>query len=138
VNRIALAIVLGCAAIAAALYFGLRERAAPATAAHDVQRALPPDRDVVSALTMQAAGQLEAERAQIVAACWTGPRDPQRYDVQIAVGADGREIGRSVSEVRDAPSRPDIAACVRRQNFPPIAIAPPGTPLTITIPLVLP
>jgi len=135
VTRVAVAIVVGCLAIAGAVYLGLRARAAPTAA----PRALaPPDRDVLRALEMQAVGQLEAERAALDAACWTGPRMPSRYDVEIAIDARGREIGRSVSERRDQPSRADVAACVRTVPVQPISVAPPGTPVTLTIPLVLP
>ena len=133
-TRIAIAIVVGCLAIAAALYLGLREHATTTP----VHAPAPPDRDVIRALEMQAAGQLEATRAQMVEACWTGPRTPSRYDVEIAIDARGHEVGRSLSEVRDEPSRADVAACVRKLRTPAISVAPPGSPVTLTIPLVLP
>jgi hypothetical protein len=135
VTRIAIAIVVGCLAIAAALYLGLRERGA---APPPVHAPAPPDRDVIHALEMQAAGQLEATRAQMVEACWTGPRTPSRYDVELAIDARGHEVGRSLSEVRDEPSRADVATCVRKLRTHAISVAPPGSPVTLTIPLVLP
>ena len=133
-TRISIAIVVGCLAIAGALYFGLRARepAAP------VPPVTAPDADVIRALSMQAAGQLEAQRARIDAACWTGPRGVTRYDLQLAIAADGREVGRSLLELRDPPSRADVGACVRGLTLPPLRVAPPGAPVTLTIPLVLP
>ncbi len=136
VTRIAIAIVVGCLAIAGALYFGLRARAPIAT---PIDAPRPPDRDMLRALEMQAAVQLEATRAQLDDACWLGPgRTPSRYDVEIAIDARGHEVGRSILELRDQPSRSDVAACVRNLRTTVISVAPPGTPVTLTIPLVLP
>jgi hypothetical protein len=136
VTRIAVAIVVGCLVIAAALYLGLRTRNAPQSQVRGTSPT-PPDHDVIRALEMQAAVQLEAERAHMVDACWSGPRTPSRYDFEIAIDARGNEVGRSLSEVRDQPSRPDVAACVRKLYARPIKVAPPGAPVTLTIPLVL-
>lgn len=137
-TRIAVAIVVGCIAIAVALYLGLRARDAPPPQLPPPPVA--PDRDTIRALTMQAAAQLEGQRARIDAACWpqTGSADPARYDVELAIAADGHELGRSVLELRNQPSRADVAACIRRLALPPMAIARPGQPVTLTIPLVLP
>ena len=137
VTRIALAIVAGCALIAIALYLGLT-RGPPPIPPSSLPRSAAPDADTLRALTLQAAGQLEKQRAPMTGACWSGPRDPARYDVQLAFDATGREIGRSILELRDQPSRSDVAACLRALVQVPIVIAPPGTPVTLTIPLVLP
>ena len=140
VTRIALAILGGCALIAIAVFLALwltlhRE---PPPAAPIPTAAAPPDADTLRALTIQAAGQLEKQRAPMTGACLRGERTPTRYDLQLAFDPAGHEIGRSLLELRDPPSRPDIAACLRALTLPPIVIGPPGTPVTLTIPLVLP
>ncbi len=139
-TRIALAILGGCALIAIAVFLALwlALHRDPPPAAPVPTLPATPDADTLRALTMQAAAQLEKQRAPMTGACARGDRSPTRYDVQLAFDPTGHEVGRSILELRDQPSSSDIAACLRALRPAPTVIAPPGTPVTLTIPLVLP
>lgn len=75
--------------------------------------------------------------------CWAptlaAAPEPARstYSVQITFDADGREIARGVSELRDTDSRSDVANCLGRSDLT-LQIPPPGQIVSVVVPLHFP
>jgi hypothetical protein len=133
-------ILLGCGLIAAALYFGLRHgpsstASAPAVVASPAPPA-PPALTAAATASEPPPSALAAIRAAMLAEkervfkpkCWqpaiAKAPEPARssYSISTSFDATGKEVMRGVSELRDVPSRPDVAQCLR------------GLPMGLTIP----
>lgn len=114
---IAAAIFGGCVVIAVALYLALR----PPAPVRPPPRPVPAmpvvrsEREVTSDVTAALVANLPAWRA----ACWdpaiaiTPEPATSRYTFDLTIGPDGREVARGISELRDEPSRADVARCLR-------------------------
>jgi len=114
---IAAAIFGGCVVIAVALFLALRVPPAPAPPKRPVpsRPVVRSETEVTGDVTAALAAQLPALRA----ACWdpaiavTPEPATSRYTFDLTVGPDGREVARGISEIRDEPSRADVARCLR-------------------------
>jgi hypothetical protein len=146
-----LSILAGSCIIGAGVYFGLAARApasvvpaatapAPATPPAATKTAAPDARD----LAAQVAAELARRKAWYATECWAPAlkADPSiatsRYRFMISLDAQGKENGRGISELRDAPSRPDVARCLRQLVEPPIQIRSPGEPAQVELDVELP
>ncbi len=93
-------------------------------------------------VTGDARALLEKERAQLTATCWAkaaaAKAEPATasFVYSIAFGADGREMGRAVSEAKTG-ERPEVADCLRI-TVTPMTIAPAGQPVMVKVTLALP
>lgn len=59
------------------------------------------------------------------------------YTINLTFNADGVEIARGISEIRDTDSRPDVANCLRMLPIG-LTIPPPHTPVAMTLALDFP
>lgn len=108
--------------------------AAPSSTA--TAAASPP---AVKQLRQHAQRALEAEKPRFVERCWTpsaGGPDQIKLVFELLFDADGKEIGRGVTEVRDM-ARPEVADCVRGLPLG-LTIPPPGRPVELRVALLLP
>jgi hypothetical protein len=163
---IAGSVLLGSVVIALGLYFGLRAsstaapyagpaHAAPGSAAPALPRgeALPRPAESGPAergppapgtsVSADAAAALAAMHGELKKKCWEPAIAAQpaparsKYLVSLSFDKDGREVGRGISEIRDADSRPDVATCLRGV-VAPLKISPPQQFVTVEIPLAFP
>ncbi len=100
------------------LYFGL-QRGQP-SAAPPVP--LPPPTVPAAQVQNALRAAFEKERRErFIPLCWEPAfrAEPapaiSRYTIQFAFNADGVEIGRAISELKNQPSRVDVATCLRQQ-----------------------
>jgi hypothetical protein len=97
--------------------------------------------DLVARVAEQARERLEGLRPLLVRRCWPegGPRSraASTVVVNLTFDASGREIARGISESRRAPAG-EAGACLRKLRDAPIAIAPPGATVGVSVPLTLP
>jgi hypothetical protein len=156
------AILIGSVVIGAGLYFGLRERAsAPAPSARPAAPApsvtsepdgsidppppstTPRKAPVDTARAKQAvAAAIAKHRPMILERCW-GPaaakdKDPPRvrWTFNFSFDAEGKQIGRGVTEYREA-FRPDVTRCLQAE-LPVIEIPAPGESVLLEVDLELP
>jgi len=152
-NPIAVSIVVAGALVGLGLAVGVRGRTAPAAsssgdaagaASPSAARPVLPPRiiDQQKART-DASAALEAFRRKMIETCW-GPAlarsakpATSRYQVNFTFAGDGLEIARGISEVRDQPSRPDVAGCLRQQQIG-LRIPAPGGAVQFELPLAFP
>lgn len=132
---IALAGLLVGAGLAVGLYFGLRRAPAPAAPIADRKPPMdapapPPD------LVRIVRSALEPLRLEWRAACWKAP-PASSHMIELAFDASGQEIARSILDERGR-SRDDVTVCLREQPYKALRIAPPGTPVTLRLPLAFP
>ncbi|MFO0547394.1 MAG: hypothetical protein U0271_03345 [Polyangiaceae bacterium] len=79
----------------------------------------------------------------IKAKCWdpivakTPEPKISTYHLSLSVDANGNEVAHGLGEVRDKPSRQDVAACARNLQWR-ASVPAPGEPLTIEFDLELP
>lgn len=59
------------------------------------------------------------------------------YRLNLALTPEGKLVGIGWSEVREAPSRPDVAQCLRQERFT-FSVSPPGSSLSLDIPVEFP
>jgi hypothetical protein len=84
----------------------------------------------------------EAQRARLVRECWTPSvaraAEPKQVAITFMLGYDegGRPLTRGLREDLTRV-RPDVTECVTRA-LPMAPIAPPGTPVRVTVTLTLP
>jgi hypothetical protein len=90
---------------------------------------------VLPAATRQVEATITARRAAIRQACWTGDGPSSAsFKLEASFAADGTLLSRSIADDRQAPG---IGPCVRAQELP-LAIDPPGQPLTVQATITLP
>lgn len=138
-NNNAVAIVVGCGLIAAAIFFGLRSRPADTVGAGAPAAPAPTvDRRNVEA---EVARALEENRASFVERCWTpvvakqpGPTESS-YTFDIEIDAQGRQIARGIHSGPGA--REDVANCLRLL-IAPIKVTAPGRRVNVRVPMKLP
>ena len=93
--------------------------------------------------TAEAQKAVAAWKKQLVPKCWAPmvAKAPEpatsKYSLQIAFDADGKEVGRGVSELRGTPSRADVADCLRSEKLG-LSIPAPGAPITVEVELAFP
>jgi hypothetical protein len=127
-------ILVGAAMIAAAVYFGLRDRSPTSEGA-------PSPSPVVDAQAAATAA-LEAQRATFVEQCWKPAAaerpapDHSSYLFDLAFDERGVEVGRGISEVT-RESRADVARCLRALPGS-ITIPPPGARRSARVTITLP
>jgi hypothetical protein len=98
--------------------------------------------ELKSTVAKQAAKALEAEREELVKACWepavkASPEPPKaKYIYNVSFDADGKEIARGVSETREM-SRSDVAQCLRDRPLS-LRIPPPGVNVGVDVTFILP
>ncbi len=99
----------------------------------------------------EAAKKAEAEAVKAIAKlkadwtknCWEPAlktkAEPKtsKYRVNLAISPEGKLIGIGWNELRDAPSRPDVAQCLRQERFT-LDLTPPGSALSLDIPVEFP
>jgi len=131
----ALAIAVAGACIGLGLYLGrpptVGPTPAPAVAATDTAKA---HRELVA--------WLESQRPAFIQKCWEPSvalaAEPARasYTFNLVVDRDGKEVGRGISEFRDA-FRADVGTCLRGLTER-VTISPPGDSVTATLTVTLP
>jgi len=147
-----LSILLGGAFIGSGLYFGLREREGPSVTAVAVTASAPPPRAAPAPqpdypalqeiVARQAAQALEAQRPDMVRACWAPAvaKTPQpaaaTYRYNLSFDAEGRQVSLGISEIR-GQSRTDVAVCLRSRPLA-LQIAPPRVVVNVDVPVTLP
>ncbi|GMV44597.1 MAG: hypothetical protein AMXMBFR64_63130 [Myxococcales bacterium] len=103
--------------------------------------ASPEVQSAVLSAAVEALGDLKAD--DMVPRCWVpslaAAPEPARstYSVQITFDAEGREIARGVSELRDTDSRSDVANCIGRSVLT-LRVPPPGQTVSVVVPLHFP
>lgn len=137
----ALAIVVAGAFIGLGLFFGLKKEAPPLPAA---SAPADPTQDAKAVAARAAlAAWLEAQRPIFVSRCWapSAARDPNppraSFTYSLAVDENGKEVGRGITEHRDA-FRSDVADCLRTQANAPASIPPPGASVSVQLTITLP
>ena len=149
-NPIAIAIVIAGAVIGLGLFLGIRSiRTAgtpnvngPAAMAAGTRPPPPPPRDPAM-VRGDAVAVLEQFRRHMIESCWRpalakSPKPATSFFVvNFTFAGDGLEIARGISEVRDQPSRPDVAACLRQQPIG-LRIPAPGGAVQLELPLAFP
>jgi hypothetical protein len=115
--------------------------AVPQPAAAPPPAASPSAEAVVERATAEVKAQLELRRPELSARCWasSGPestRASATVTFNVAFDAQGREVMRGVSEDRRARA-PALAKCLR-ETEDRLAIAPPGSGVTVAVPLTFP
>lgn len=100
--------------------------------------------DVKARATTDAKAAVLAEKkANWTAKCWTpalaANKEPatSKYSLSLSFDPEGKQVGQGVSELRDAPSRPDVSSCLSRQPMS-LKIPPPGMPVYVEVPLEFP
>jgi hypothetical protein len=140
---LAAAIVIGGGFIGLGLYFGLRRESPPAappasTSGAPVTSSFPsgatsagldappPKTDARAAAHLA----LEKLKPTFTQKCWTpaiqqtSEPGTSTYTMQVSFDESGREVGRGISELRDQPSRSDVAQCLRQL---PLSLKIPAT-----------
>ena len=116
-------------------------RASPLAAPIAAKGALPPP-DLVATVRNEAAVRFEAQRQQIVSACWPvgglrNGRTSAQIRVNVTFDREGREIARGIQEDRRASSS-EFTHCLRSMQATRLAVAPPGTNVGVTFPVQFP
>ena len=139
-GSIPLAIVLAGALIGAGLFFGLRSRPEPAPyGAPGAQAALPlpgpaaPPAPPLDPALVRRNGDAAAVglKRRMIERCWqpavakVPTPATSRYTMDSLFTAEGVEVSRGISEVREVPSRMDVAGCLRSLPLD-LRIPPPG------------
>lgn len=112
----------------------------PAAAAPGAAAAPPATPEKVRADAMAA---LEGLKRRALDTCWRPAlsREPEpsrsSYMVDVTFAADGTTLAMGLSELRERPSRADVAQCVRTSGVA-LRIPPPGAGFRIELPLEFP
>ncbi len=139
--------------MAAGLYFGLQPRPSPTTLPRDAplpDPSAPPRRPAsvpsaivqVEPLALErlVGAALEQHRATLVERCWrpeaAGAAGKAQFRLEFTFGADGRQLGRGVQEVRGT-SHPEVTRCLLRE-LPPLALRPLGRGMATAVDFQLP
>jgi hypothetical protein len=85
---------------------------------------------------------VEEQRKRVVSTCWPreGPPRGQRSTTvtyNVTFDAEGREVGRGLVEDRRTPGG-KFGKCLGRLTGMPFSISPPGTYVTLRIPVSYP
>lgn len=157
----------GYALIAAAIFFGLRSRTAPAPPATPAPTSPPlpavvavegastrpavpgepPSRieppgsaDARAKLQPEAKSALEKQRAEMVSSCWepiAGKGASGKLTFRFLIGADGKEHHRSIR--REAgPDDVRLIECLTDPKRGRIEVSPPGTQVGVVVEMTLP
>jgi len=134
-RSIPLAIVFGCALIAAALFFGLRSQK---SANVPPELAPAPHAADLDAIRKAVETQLEADRTRLTARCdaLDGGPQPLHWTLDLTFDAQGNQLARGVVEERGA-SRPEATACLTHE-LPSLTIPAQGVSGHVEVPLSLP
>jgi hypothetical protein len=133
--RTPLAILLGSVIIATGVYFGLRESRPVA----QPQPRVAAGPELFGRVKEGALRGLEARRQPMASTCAAGLKDKVELTFSLAFDANGREIGRGISQTHRGPSEPDPVARCLREHFPPeLRIDPPQTTVSVTVQFALP
>jgi hypothetical protein len=142
---IAASIFGGCVVIALALYLALRPRAGSAPAPRAVPRVpVTIDSEALKArVSEDVQAVLRARMPRWIETCWNpavaaNPTPAtSKHTINITFDAEGNEIARGISDVRDEPSRDDVGACLRADREP-IRVPPPKQTIQVVVWLRLP
>lgn len=150
-NPVAIAIVIAGALVGLGLYLGLRARApvaaprpGPAAEAAPVPPPHLPSRDDPDRVRADAVAAVERFRQEMLERCWRPAlaQAPQpatsTYQLDVSFSGNGVESARGVSELREQPSRGDVARCLRDQPIGTLRIPPPGGLVRYELPLRFP
>lgn len=75
--------------------------------------------------------------------CWdpavkaTAEPKTSKYTLNLSFSAEGKTVGVGWSELRDVPSRADVAQCLR-QELVSVTATPPGAPTGVELPVEFP
>jgi hypothetical protein len=143
---IAGSIVAGSTIVAAGLFFGLRDRAAPSGAVvagpgGPPTSVAPPVTQVRADLSAWAADEaskaLEAQKPDLLRSCWDPALEKaptpstSRYHYSVSFDPTGKQIAQGISEVM-GDSRGDVAACLRARPMT-LVIPPPGAFVSVDV-----
>jgi hypothetical protein len=90
----------------------------------------------------EASSEIERTREHVVARCWPrdglpGGRRETTVTYNVTFDPAGREIARGVQEDRRAPAG-EFGRCLRRLGGAPLSVPPPGTFVTLKLPVTYP
>lgn len=102
----------------------------------------PVSPEVAARVNEEASANLEALRPRLVSSCWPrgglpNGRARTTLTYQVTFNPEGREIARGILDDRKAPAG-EFGQCLRRLEGTSLSVSPPGTYVTLKVPVTYP